>query len=166
MKILGIHVDFQANPRALKSAGGVLVSGQKLCGKTTTCMRFQKSFQKLNTTKAIELAKLDTKHILEGEKPRLINEWQTVPDNRDNAGLECDAIIHLQNGKWCAIKIKLGGDTQIERGARSLQLLRKKIIEKGNNIPASSFLLILTAAGPAYRREDGIYVVPIDMLMA
>lgn len=88
-----------------------------------------------------------------------------VKHYRDNAGLECDAIIHLDNGKWAAIEIKLGGDNHIEQGARSLKLLEKKIREKSEE-RAPSFLMVLTATGQTYKREDGIYVVPITKLKA
>ncbi|MBE7083780.1 MAG: ATP-binding protein [Clostridiales bacterium] len=64
----------------LKSSGAVLVAGPKFCGKTTTCMNYQKSFIKLNTRQTIDLAKINPKGVLIGEKPRLIDEWQTVPD--------------------------------------------------------------------------------------
>ncbi len=82
---------------------------------------------------------------------------------RDNAGLECDTIIHLRDGKWCAIEIKLGGDELIELGAKHLNLLKKKLSEK-SDIKPPSFMMILTAFGPCYKRSDGIYVVPINML--
>lgn len=82
---------------------------------------------------------------------------------RDNAGVECDAIIHLPSGKWAAIEIKLGGDELIEAGANTLNALSKKLSEKSDE-PAPSFKMILTAVGPLYRRKDGIYVVPINCL--
>lgn len=82
---------------------------------------------------------------------------------RDNAGLECDAIIHLNNGKWGAIEIKLGGNELIDYGAKRLNTLKNKLFEK-SNIQAPSFMMILTAYGPCYKRNDGIYVVPINML--
>ena len=82
---------------------------------------------------------------------------------RDNAGLECDAVVHLEDGRWGAIEIKLGGDDLIEAGASSLKTLKSKIEEKSDeNSP--SFLLILTAVGGAYKREDGVYVAPINLL--
>lgn len=86
-----------------------------------------------------------------------------VKHYRDNAGLECDAVIHLSNGKWGAIEIKLGGNELIEYGANKLNLLKAKITEKSDN-PAPSFMMILTAYGPCYKRDDGIYIVPINML--
>ena len=55
--------------RKLRSSSAVLVAGPKFCGKTTTCMRFQKSFVKLNTKQAIALAKLDPKGTQAGESP-------------------------------------------------------------------------------------------------
>lgn len=82
---------------------------------------------------------------------------------RDNAGLECDAVVHLEDGRWGAIEIKLGGDDLIEAGASSLKTLKSKIEEKSDeNSP--SFLLVLTAAGGAYKREDGVYVAPVNLL--
>lgn len=82
---------------------------------------------------------------------------------RDNAGLECDAIIHLEDGRWGAIEIKLGGDALIDAGAQSLLTLKNKLAEKSDE-QAPSFLMVLTAVGGLYQREDGVYVVPINML--
>lgn len=82
---------------------------------------------------------------------------------RDNAGLECDAVIHLENGSWGAVEIKLGGDDLIEAGASSLKLLKAKIEEKSNE-KSPSFLMVLTAVGGTYQREDGVFVVPINLL--
>lgn len=82
---------------------------------------------------------------------------------RDNAGLECDAVVHLEDGRWGAVEIKLGGDSLIDAGAASLKTLKSKIEEKSDeNSP--SFLMVLTAVGSSYRREDGVYVVPINLL--
>lgn len=82
---------------------------------------------------------------------------------RDNSGLECDAIVHLDDGRWGAIEIKLGGDELIETGANSLKLLKSKI-EKKSDEKAPSFLMVLTAIGGSYQREDGVYVAPINLL--
>lgn len=82
---------------------------------------------------------------------------------RDNAGLECDAVIHLPNGKWGAIEIKLGGEKAIDDAAKSLKLLKNKIINKSND-QEPSFMMILTAVGSLYQRDDGIIVVPINCL--
>ena len=82
---------------------------------------------------------------------------------RDNAGLECDAVIHLEDGRWGAVEIKLGGEALIEDGARSLKLLKEKIVEKSSE-RAPEFLMVLTACGALYRRKDGVFVVPINCL--
>jgi len=82
---------------------------------------------------------------------------------RDNAGLECDAVLHLDDGRWGAVEIKLGGDDNIEAGASTLKQLKSKIEEKSDE-NAPSFLLVLTAVGGAYRREDGVFVAPINLL--
>lgn len=82
---------------------------------------------------------------------------------RDNAGLECDAVLHLPNGKWAAIEIKLGGENLINEGVESLTLLKEKLANKSDETPPT-FMMILTACGSLYRRPDGIYVVPINCL--
>lgn len=82
---------------------------------------------------------------------------------RDKDGLECDAVVHLRNGHYGLIEIKLGGDTAIEEGAKTLTTLQKKIDD--NKMHSPSFMMVLTAVGKyAYRREDGVYVVPITCL--
>ena len=82
---------------------------------------------------------------------------------RDKNGLECDAVAHLRNGKFGLIEIKLGGDQLIEQGATTLKTLAAKI--DTDKMKAPSFLMVLTATGKfAYRRADGVYVVPIGCL--
>lgn len=82
---------------------------------------------------------------------------------RDNTGLECDAVIHLRNGKYGLIEIKLGGDDLIEEGAKTLKKLKDCIDTTKMNKP--SFLMVLTGIGKyAYKREDGVLVVPIGVL--
>lgn len=87
----------------------------------------------------------------------------SVAHYRDNAGLECDAVIHLEDGRWAAVEVKLGGEKLVEDGAASLKRLKRKIEEKSDE-PAPSFLMVLTASGPRYQREDGVLVVPINAL--
>lgn len=87
----------------------------------------------------------------------------TVTHYRDNTGLECDAVVYLEDGRWGAIEIKLGGDELIEHGAQSLKNLRDKITSISEE-RAPAFLMVLTAVGSAYRREDGVYVAPINLL--
>ncbi len=64
----------------LNSSGCVLVSGPKFCGKTTLCKRFAKSSVSLKNTDTILLANSDPSAMLEGESPRLIDEWQKAPE--------------------------------------------------------------------------------------
>lgn len=82
---------------------------------------------------------------------------------RDKDGQECDAVVHLRNGKYGLIEIKLGGEKLIEEGAKSLKAMANKIDTEKMQEP--SFLMVLTGIGDyAYRRLDGIYVVPIGCL--
>lgn len=82
---------------------------------------------------------------------------------RDSLGLECDAVIHLRNGQYGLIEIKLGGDKLIEEGATTLKKLRDKIDTDKMSNP--SFLMVLTAVGQfAFKRPDGVWVVPVSCL--
>lgn len=82
---------------------------------------------------------------------------------RDKNGLECDAVIHLRNGSYGLVEIKIGGDNLIEEGAKTLKVLAGKI--DLDRMKSPSFLMVLTAVGTyAYRREDGVYVVPVGCL--
>lgn len=82
---------------------------------------------------------------------------------RDSNGLECDAVLHLRNGDYGLIEIKLGGEKKIEEGAQNLKLLASKIDTL--KMKAPSFLMVLTGTSKyALRREDGVYVVPIGCL--
>lgn len=82
---------------------------------------------------------------------------------RDSDGLECDAVVHLRNGAYGLVEIKLGGDRLIEEGAKNLQKLHKKIDTERMREP--SFMAVLVANGDyAYRRSDGVWVIPIGSL--
>lgn len=82
---------------------------------------------------------------------------------RDANDLECDAVVHLRDGSYGLIEIKLGGDKLIEEGAKNLLSLYSKI--DTDKMKSPSFLMVLTAIGKyAYKREDGVYVVPIGCL--
>lgn len=82
---------------------------------------------------------------------------------RDKDGLECDAVVHLRNGRYGLIEIKLGGDKLIEEGANALKAMETKIDTDKMKVP--SFLMILTGTGDyPYRRKDGVYVVPVGCL--
>lgn len=82
---------------------------------------------------------------------------------RDSNGLECDSVVHLRNGKYGLIEIKLGGQKLIEEGVESLKKFEASI--DTTKMKSPSFKMILTAVGNlAYKRDDGIYVVPISCL--
>lgn len=82
---------------------------------------------------------------------------------RDKAGLECDAIVHLRDGSYGLIEIKLGGDKLIEDGAKNLKNLHDNIDTTHMKSPA--FMMILTGVGDfPYLRDDGVFVVPIGCL--
>ena len=78
---------------------------------------------------------------------------------RDSRGLECDAVVHLEDGRWALVEVKLGGNL-VEEGAKNLLKLKSDI----HAHTAPSFLMVITATGPAYRRPDGVYVVPLNCL--
>ena len=82
---------------------------------------------------------------------------------KDANGLECDAVIHLRDGSYGLIEIKLGSDESIEEGAKNLKSLQSKIDTTKMKNP--SFFMVIVGVGKyAYRREDGVYVVPIGCL--
>ena len=81
----------------------------------------------------------------------------------DAGGLECDAVVHLRNGRYGLVEIKLGGDELVEKGAKTLNRLAAKIDTTKMRPPA--FKMVLTALGSfAYTREDGVFVCPISCL--
>ena len=82
----------------LKTSGAVVVAGPKFCGKTTTCMLYQKSYVKLNTKQSITMARMNPKGVLSGEKPRLIDEWQKAPDIWNQ--VKDDLDFEYQFGKY------------------------------------------------------------------
>lgn len=87
----------------------------------------------------------------------------TVYHYRDRNGLECDAVVHLRNGSYGLIEIKLGGNKLIEEGAHTLLSLSNKIDTSRMKAPA--FRMVLTGVGDyAYKRSDGVIVVPIGVL--
>lgn len=83
----------------------------------------------------------------------------SVKHYRDSRGLECDAILHLSDSRWAACEIKLGSEKGIEEGAKSLNKLESDLKED-----KPTFKMILTACSKAYKRNDGIYVIPINLL--
>ena len=82
---------------------------------------------------------------------------------RTKSGLECDAVMHLRDGSYGLIEIKLGGDKLINEGVQHLTEIANSIDTE--KMKAPSFMMVLTGTGAyAYRREDGVYVVPIGCL--
>ena len=82
---------------------------------------------------------------------------------RDKKGLECDAVIHLRNGSYGLIEIKLGGDILIDEGAKALTTLAADI--DTTRMKSPSFMIVLTGIGDfAYQRDDGVFVVPVGCL--
>jgi predicted AAA+ superfamily ATPase len=80
---------------------------------------------------------------------------------RDKSELECDLIIKLHDGRWAAVEVKMG-NKQIEAAAANLIKFSNKVDAKKMNQP--SFLMVLTGGQVAYRRADGVLVVPIGCL--
>lgn len=80
---------------------------------------------------------------------------------RDNAGLEADAVVALRDGRWGLVEIKLN-QSQTDAASDSLRRVANKVDQTIMGVP--SFLLVVTADGYAYRRSDGVYVVPIGCL--
>ncbi|MCK5847925.1 MAG: ATP-binding protein, partial [Caldisericia bacterium] len=85
----------------------------------------------------------------------------TLYHYRDKSGLECDTVIHLRNGSYGLIEMKLGGK-EIDEAAKNLLSLKNKI--NTDKMKEPSFLMILTATEFGYRRKDGIYVLPCGCL--
>ncbi|MCL2032161.1 MAG: DUF4143 domain-containing protein [Methanomassiliicoccaceae archaeon] len=84
-----------------------------------------------------------------------------VSHYHDKNDLEADAVIELYDGRWGAVEVKMGGD-DIEEAAKNLMKLRGKIDTDSMGEP--SFLMVITAGEYAYRRKDGVYIVPIGCL--
>lgn len=82
---------------------------------------------------------------------------------RDKRDLKWYGVIHLRNGDYGLVEIKLGGDKLIEEGADTLRDLASKIDTKSMSNP--SFMMVLCAKAPfAYKRDDDVYVIPITAL--
>jgi predicted AAA+ superfamily ATPase len=80
---------------------------------------------------------------------------------RDKSGLEADAIVHLNDGRWGAVEVKMG-TKEIEKAAENLKILRDKI--NLDKMKEPSLLMVLTATESGYQRDDGVYIVPIGCL--
>ena len=81
---------------------------------------------------------------------------------RDSSGQEVDMIVSLRDGRWGAVEVKLGGG-QIDEAASNLLALKDKVDKDSMGAPA--FLVVLTGTEFAYRRTDGVFVVPLGCLV-
>lgn len=81
---------------------------------------------------------------------------------RDKSGLECDMVVHLQNGKYGLIEVKLGGEEAIEKAIQSLKALANKIDTKKMRSP--SFSMVIVGVGKYAYKKEGVYIVPIGCL--
>ena len=87
----------------------------------------------------------------------------SVSHYKDANGLECDMVVHLRNGRYGLIEVKLGGKELIEKGVATLDKLAQVIDTTKMRSP--SFKMVLTAVGGfAYQREDGVIICPIGCL--
>lgn len=84
-----------------------------------------------------------------------------VKHYRDKTGLEADAVVVLPDGRWGAIEVKMG-NSRIEEGAQHLLKLANRVESKHEGKP--SFLMVLTSTQTAYKRDDGVFVVPLATL--
>ena len=141
--LIGTSISYFSRPMTATAALGIgpgdLINDLNTCGLffETMCMRDLRIFA----------------DYLDGE----------VRHFRTKEGLECDAVVHLKNGSYGLIEIKLGGDKLIEEGAEAVNTIADQI--DTTKMKAPSFKMVLTGTSPyAYRREDGVYVVPIGCL--
>ena len=82
---------------------------------------------------------------------------------RDSSGLECDAVLHRRDGSYALLEVKLGGEANINEGAANMLKLSANI--DTDKMPSPSFMAVIVGVGKyAFRREDGVYVIPIGCL--
>ena len=81
----------------------------------------------------------------------------------DYKNREIDAVIELPDGNWCAFEIKLGAN-QIDQAAESLLKIKQEFEEDKKSVPPSVLCVICGLSNAAYKREDGVFVVPITAL--
>ena len=75
--------------------------------------------------------------------------------------MECDAVLTLRDGTWAAVEVKLGDPDRIKEGVENLKGLVDKLDPR---MKAPAFLMVLTTTNVAYRREDGVWIVPLASL--
>ena len=82
---------------------------------------------------------------------------------QDYSGKEIDAVIEMPDGRWCAFEIKLGAN-RIDEGANNLISLKTAIEQEPNGVPPSVLCVVCGMSNAAYKREDGVFVVPLTAL--
>lgn len=86
----------------------------------------------------------------------------TLRHYRDRYGLECDNVIHFDNGKYALIEVKLGGN-KIKEAIKHLNELRNLIIENQPKLGEPEFMMVITGTDMAYK-DDNVLVVPVGCL--
>lgn len=82
---------------------------------------------------------------------------------RDDTGLEVDAVIERDDGRWIAVEVKLSpAPDVVDEAAKSLRRLRDKVA--ADRVEDLALLMVVTSTGPAYRRSDDVQVTPITAL--
>ena len=87
---------------------------------------------------------------------------------RDRYGLEADAVLHLDDGRYALIEFKLGSD-EIEEGAKHLLEIKRLVkeynkTEKQAPLREPDLLMVITGGNIAYTRDDGVKIVPVGCL--
>ena len=81
---------------------------------------------------------------------------------RDSKNREADAVIQFEDGDWALIEVKMGGQKDIDAASIKLLNIAKDIDEEKTG--KQSFLMVVTKGNLAYRRKDGVYVIPLGCL--
>jgi len=151
--------------RKLQSTGGILLKGVRFCGKTTTAMHHAASSVRFDESDLIrEQATLAPKIVLQGDTPRLLDEWQLVPSIWNAVRSEIDAIVELSDETWAAFEMKLGSTKSIDEAAGNLQkLLTRLTPEKAAQCVS---LNVLIAGASSYTRKDNVNVISLGHLFA
>lgn len=151
-------VGFEYRPRIadgeltarLAATGAVLIGGPRCCGKTETARKAAASEVRLDVDDEARTAGLLAPSLLlDGDRPRLIDEWQA------------DAIVERRDGAWAAFEVKLGQGA-VERAAEMLLRVAARVNPEKHGRPA--LLAVITGWGYACRRPDGVAVIPIGSL--
>ena len=87
----------------------------------------------------------------------------TLKHYRDRYNLECDNVVHFNNGKYALIETKLGG-TRLKEAEEHLLELKKLILENEPKIGQPEFMMIITGTEMAYKTENDVMVIPIGCL--